>query len=167
MALRLAGDEAILKAMGEERKERLDEIENHPFQIQLLKELSEANYTVAVLTETEPEKEKTMENLKAKLSVPSVPWLEAFSMETSDDMDDAVNHINGLDAELVIAKLPSPEQEAFIFSNRDRLNIRLWLGLGEASVAGEKKEKTAGFLENLFLKRLFKKKVTQYQEEKN
>ena len=35
-------------------------------------------------------------------------------METSDDMDDAVNHINGLDAELVIAKLPSPEQEAFI-----------------------------------------------------
>lgn len=31
MALRLAGDEAILKAMGEERKERLDEIENIPF----------------------------------------------------------------------------------------------------------------------------------------
>ena len=30
-------------------------------------------------------------------------------METSDDMDDAVNHINGLDAELVIAKLPPPE----------------------------------------------------------
>ena len=87
-------------------------------------------------------------------------------MATSDDMDDAVNHINGLDAELVIAKLPSPEQEAFIFSNRDRLNIRLWLGLGETSVAGEKKEKTAGFLENLFLKRLFKKKMTQYQEEK-
>ena len=165
MALRLAGDEAILKAMGEERKERLDEIENHSFQIQLLKELSEANYTVAVLTETEPEIEKTMENLKR--NYPSLPLAGAFSMETSDDMDDAVNHINGLDAELVIAKLPSPEQEAFIFSNRDRLNIRLWLGLGEASVAGEKKEKTAGFLENLFLKRLFKKKVTQYQEEKN
>ena len=162
MALRLAGDEAILKAMGEER---MDEIENHSFQIQLLKELSEANYTVAVLTETEPEKEKTMENLKR--NYPSLPLAGAFSMETSDDMDDAVNHINGLDAELVIAKLPSPEQEAFIFSNRDRLNIRLWLGLGEASVAGEKKEKTAGFLENLFLKRLFKKKVTQYQEEKN
>ena len=30
-----------------------------------------------------------------------------------------------------------------------------------------KKEKTAGFLENLFIKRLFKKKVNQYQEEKN
>ena len=66
-------------------------------------------------------------------------------METSDDMDDAVNHINGLDAELVIAKLPSPEQEAFIFSNRDRLNIRLWLGLGEASVAGEKRKKRPAF----------------------
>ena len=88
-------------------------------------------------------------------------------METSDDMDDAVNHINGLDAELVIAKLPPPEQEAFIFSNKGRLNIRLWLGLGQASVAGEKKEKTAGFLENLFIKRLFKKKVNQYPEEKN
>ena len=83
-----------------------------------------------------------MENLKR--NYPSLPLAGAFSMETSDDMDDAVNHINGLDAELVIAKLPSPEQEAFIFSNRDRLNIRLWLGLGQASVAGEKKEKTAG-----------------------
>mgnify|MGYP004536151673 CR=1 FL=1 len=61
MALRLAGDETILKAMGEERKERLEEIENHSFQMQLLKELSEESHTVAVLTETEPEKEKTME----------------------------------------------------------------------------------------------------------
>mgnify|MGYP000013688994 CR=1 FL=1 len=78
-----------------------------------------------------------------------------------------MNENNVLGAWLVSAKLPSPEQEAVFCSNRDRLNIRLWLGLGEASVAGEKKEKTADFLENLFLKRLFKKKVTQYQEEKN
>ena len=49
-----------------------------------------------------------------------------------------------VDADLVIAKLPPPEQDAFIFSNKGRLNIRLWLGLGQASVAGEKKEKTAG-----------------------
>ena len=151
MALRIVGDAAILKAMGEERKDRLEELENHSFQTQLLKELSE--------------KEKTVENLKR--NYPSLSLAGAFSMETSDDMDDAVNHINGLDAELVIAKLPSPEQEAFIFSNKGRLNIRLWLGLGQASVAGEKKEKTAGFLENLFIKRLFKKKVNQYQEEKN
>ena len=163
--LRIVGDTAILKAMGEDRKDRLEELENNSFQTQLLGELSEARHPVAVLTETEEEKENTVENLKR--NYPSLPLAGAFSMETSDDMDDAVNHINGLDAELVIAKLPSPEQEAFIFSNRGKLNIRLWLGLGEASVAGEKKEKPAGFLENLFIKHLFKKKVTQYQEEKN
>ena len=163
--LRIVGDTAILKAMGEDRKDRLEELENNSFQTQLLGELSEARHPVAVLTETEEEKENTVENLKR--NYPSLPLAGAFSMETSDDMDDAVNHINGLDAELVIAKLPSPEQEAFIFSNREKLNIRLWLGLGEASVAGEKKEKPAGFLENLFIKHLFKKKVTQYQEEKN
>ena len=164
-ALRIVGDAAILKAMGEERKDRLEELENHSFQTQLLKELSGNGRPVAVLTETEAEKEKTVENLKR--NYPSLSLAGAFSMETSDDMDYAVNHINGLDAELVIAKLPPPEQEAFIFSNKGRLNIRLWLGLGQASVAGEKKEKTAGFLENLFIKRLFKKKVNQYQEEKN
>ena len=83
---------------------------------------------MAVLTETEAEKEKTVENLKR--NYPSLSLAGAFSMETSDDMDDAVNHINGLDAELVIAKLPPPEQEAFFFSNKGRLNIRLWLGAG-------------------------------------
>lgn len=71
---------------------------------------------MAVLTETEAEKEKTVENLKR--NYPSLSLAGAFSMETSDDMDDAVNHINGLDAELVIAKLPPPEQEAFIFNGQ-------------------------------------------------
>lgn len=104
-ALRIVGDAAILKAMGEERKDRLEELENHSFQTQLLKELSENGRPVAVLTETEAEKEKTVENLKR--NYPSLSLAGAFSMETSDDMDDAVNHINGLDAELVIAKLPS------------------------------------------------------------
>ena len=63
-ALRIVGDAAILKAMGEERKDRLEELENHSFQTQLLKELSENGRPVAVLTETEAEKEKTVENLK-------------------------------------------------------------------------------------------------------
>ena len=138
-ALRIVGDAAILKAMGEERKDRLEELENHSFQTQLLKELSENGRPVAVLTETEAEKEKTVENLKR--NYPSLSLAGAFSMETSDDMDDAVNHINGLDAELVIAKLPPPEQEAFIFSNKGRLNIRLWLGLGQASVAGRRRKR--------------------------
>ena len=39
-ALRIVGDAAILKAMGEERKDRLEELENHSFQTQLLKEVS-------------------------------------------------------------------------------------------------------------------------------
>ena len=56
-ALRIVGDAAILKAMGEERKDRLEELENHSFQTQLLKELSENGRPVAVLTETEAEKE--------------------------------------------------------------------------------------------------------------
>ena len=82
-ALRIVGDAAILKAMGEERKDRLEELENHSFQTQLLKELSENGRPVAVLTETEAEKEKTVENLKR--NYPSLSLAGAFSMETSDE----------------------------------------------------------------------------------
>lgn len=165
LTLGIIGDEEILRAVGEDSSERQKEVAENLFLKQMLEALSEDKRTVAVLTDTEAEKNKTTEFLKS--NYPSLPLAGGFSMELSDDADDAVNHINGLDAEVVLAKLSSPEQEEFIFANRGKLSISLWLGVGKETQARRKAEKVPGFLEKILMKRMFKKKVTQYQDVKN
>lgn len=165
LSLGIIGDSEILHAMGEMHKERQKEVETNAFLDQFLQALSREGRTVAILAETEGEKNKAMEELKRMY--PSLSLVGAFSMELSDDADDAVNHINGLDAEIVLAKLSSPGQEEFAFANRSKLNVSLWLGLGRGNASGKNMEKVPGFFEKLLVKRLFKKKVTRYQDEKN
>lgn len=164
LSLGIIGDGEILKALGDEREERYREVEELAFLPLLLDELSEEKRTVAVLTKTEEEKVQLIEYICG--AYPALSLAGAFSLELSDDVDDAVNHINGLDADLVLAELPSPEQEELVFANKGKLNISMWLGLGRGGTSGKKSEKVPGFLEKLLVKRLFKKKLTQYQSEK-
>ncbi len=153
-------DPEVKKAMevGEEETN-----EERTFLNALFLGLSEKKSTFAVLKETREQADRTGKDLKSQF--PELKLTGVLAMEEFEDGDDAVNHINALDADFLLADLPIPEQEGFVFANRNRLDLKVWLGVGGRTVVGKKAEKMPGFFEKLIEKRIFKKKVNQYTKE--
>ena len=158
--LGVAADPEILEALGENGDEKKRETDELSFLTPFLDRLKASDRTVAVLAESEEEKQETCEYLWGICPGLKIPG--AFSLELSDDEDDAVNHLNGLDANVIVARLPIPRQEEFAFANRGKLNVSVWIGLGQDSSLGKRNENVPGMLEKLIEKRLFKRKLTRY-----
>jgi N-acetylglucosaminyldiphosphoundecaprenol N-acetyl-beta-D-mannosaminyltransferase len=154
-------DPEVKKAMEVEAEEEIGE--ESTFLNGLFLRISEKQSTLAVLKETREQAEQAGKDLKKQF--PGLRLTGVLAMEEFEDGDDVVNHINALDADLLLADLPIPVQEEFVFTNRNRLDLKVWLGIGGKAVSGKKLEKMPGFFEKLIEKRMFKKKVNQYTRE--
>lgn len=73
---------------------------------------------------------REMQNLIATKSM-GMKVVETATLEEHGVSDDMIlNRINGVEADCVIAALPSPLRQEFIVRNRMLLNARIWVGLG-------------------------------------
>lgn len=85
--------------------------------------------------------------------------VDAATMEgqgVSDDM--IVNLINGVEADCIIAALPSPLQEEFVIRHRPVLNARIWLGLG-IHLSEQKKKNGFRRIKNYFVRQFIKREM--------
>lgn len=156
----MIGDTDILKALGEESEVYQREIENQTVLSEWLDWLAREEKSIVVLTENEKLKNSAMEFIRS--AYPDLRLAEVIAMEEMEAEDDVVNHINGMDVDVVLAELSIPEQEEFIFKNKAKLNIGMWIGMGKNVSSRRKSDSMPGFFEKLIEKRIFKKKVTSY-----
>lgn len=157
----LAGDEAILEAAEVTEKKKLQEVQNRSF-LKMLFHYFHKNHTrIFVLVDAKEEMEGARAFLEENYRGIEIAGVEAVpDDETADDM--IINHVNGAEAECVLAGLSSPKQENFICRVHDKLNTKLWLGVGKGGMLSPRetgfKERFRDFWERKILKREMEKK---------
>ena len=163
--LSIVTDRAVLDAAGITEAERRLEIEDNWFLISFLEYVADAGYSVTLLCGKKADKPVFAGYIREHYSQMQLAGVFAAEEATQDD-DSLVNLINGAGADVLVAAMRRPEQEEFLYANKQKLNAKLWLGLGDGIKGKNKAEGKSNFFEKLIEKTLFKRKVSKYQNEK-
>lgn len=149
-------ENGIWDAVGENTSLRRREIEKREFFFQLMRILERNNYSVLVLGETIQENADTCEYIAEEF--PRLDVVGTKALEECVGADEGIiNDINMLAPDVIISVLPSPVQERFLAEHRAMLSTKLWYGIGNGKIAGQKHS-----LKYLFLKKLRKRKLMNY-----
>lgn len=159
----LSGDGLVLEAASIRERRVLQETEEKTFLKMFFRYLHKKHARVYVLAQTRKEAEDCCRYLKRRYGGIQLPEDVGVTEEAGAD-DRLVNAINGQEADCVISLLPSPLQESFLCTNRDRLDVRIWLGAGESlrSIARKSKPGPVG---RFIIKHIFKKELEKSSKE--
>lgn len=164
LSLGIIGEKEVLEAAGIQDPERHMEVENNWFLASFL-EYAAVNQKKAVVF-CEKAVETAALSDYVETAYPELEVVGKFFLEDmTQDADSILNLINGTSTDIIIASLGIPEQENFVFENSSKLNAKIWLGLGKSLNLKKVPELKTGFLEKLIEKRIFKKKISRYQQE--
>ena len=162
MDMVLAGDEAILEAVGNSGKKRLQEAHSQVFLKMLMRYFHKNQSRIFLLADTEEELDALEEYIGEEYSgIEVIGTAVVPEDESADDL--IMNSINGAETEAhcVISVLASPKQEAFINRCKPVLNARLWFGVGKGIIPVQKKaglyKRISEFVEKKILKREIEK----------
>lgn len=159
----LAGERTILESAGITERKYLQEIENRVFIKMFLRYLHKHHKRVYLLVESEEEGREFYEYFERYYGGIQIIGMAKVSAENrADDM--LVNAINGGEIDCVLSVLTSPLQEEFIVKNRNRLNIRIWLGIGKDMLPVKAKKLGQGRITQYIIKRIFKKEMEKRQK---
>ena len=163
--LSVVGDRDVLLAAGIQDAERHLEAEDGWFLTTFLEYCAQNEKSLAVLGETKKEADTLREHLLDNF--PGLHLAGVFSMEDmTGDPDSLINLINGTAPEIILASLSTPQQEDFVTANKTKLGARVWIGTGKTLKCRKSLELKTGFWDKLIEKRIFKKKISKYQQEK-
>ena len=162
--LTVAADSDILRAAGIENRNRTKEIENDEFMEEFLKKLVRGKRPVYLLTGTKEqmgELELCLKSYQQNLRI-----VGRFSLdELEKDEDWLINEMNSQMPDVVISNISSPQRESFFENNHMKMNARIWLMLKEEVVHAIHRKDIVWRLGDVFLKKLFQRKVVKYQNQ--
>lgn len=137
--LTFASSRSILEAVGITDDRLLREADSHLFMKMFVQFLHKNRAKVFLLAENGDVLALMREYIvKYSSGVRVVGTATMEEHGVSDDM--ILNLINGVEADCILAALPSPDQQDFMIRNRLSMNARVWVGLGTRFMdAGSKK----------------------------
>lgn len=154
----------ILRAADIASPGRVREVENNAYLKEVIRRLSRDGQQVYLLTESEEDLKKLRERLERV--GPPLNITAENSLESMDgDMEQLVNHMNDLAADVIISMIPFPTQEMVIARNRNYINAEVWLALPmpeESYIPEEHVHFLHKTLRRLYISN-FKKRVIQYK----
>ncbi len=148
----------LLQASGIASRSRERETESALFLKGMLRELEKGKFRLFVVARSSEQLEEVRSFLSFSENPEEQPGGYAFSEGAGED--DAVNEINSFLPDVVFLKMDTEEGLRFIQENRDRINARLIVSLGDARgvmPAGPKKG-----LYGLLVRRLFRREAERY-----
>ena len=161
----LAGEKEILKAAGITDPRSIQEVDSLLFTKMFLRFLHKNQKRVFLLLESDDEALPFTEYLESYYSGIHVEgYVVVPDQDPADDM--IVNRINGAEADCVLAVLSSPKQEEFVIRNKMLLNTRIWFGIGSVINFQAKIGSKKNWLQELIVKRIFKKEMEKEKREK-
>ncbi|MDO5423603.1 MAG: WecB/TagA/CpsF family glycosyltransferase [Eubacteriales bacterium] len=155
----------VLEAAGITAPERLWEAEENWFLASFLEYLSEAGRSLVLVAETPADRERLKKELREAYPHLEVAGSFSFEETAAEDPDALLNRLNGIAADVILAALPYPLQENFAYLNRQKLNSRIWIGIGKNGGVQKGMKAKQKFLERIREKRTFKKRVAEFTEE--
>ncbi len=155
----------ILRVADAATMSRIREIENRAYLKEVVRRLFKAKKSVYLLTEKEEDIVKLKEQLRQV--GPALKIVAENNLEAVDEnMDNLVNHMNDVAADVIISMIPFPKQEMLISQNKNFINSEVWFALlmPEKSYKGKRNTNFWNrFIQSLHFSR-FKKKVENYKE---
>ena len=119
----------ILKAAEIENEKLFRETEENVFLKMFMKYMQKNHKKIFLLADSEENLGKVEAVLSRHNRGIRVTGQMVIS-ENEEQIQDAINAINGTETDCILSVLPSPFQERFITANKALLNVRVWLGGG-------------------------------------
>lgn len=166
MDMILYGEPTVLDVLGENSRERKSEIKQDTFLHEFIKKIARGKHTVYLILDSEDKAEQLENYLKELHGSVNVAGKYIWD-EGQDSADDLVNELNDVSPDVIISKLPNIVQQQLICENRHMINASVWVALLYERVAKKQNITFGSKLGWLFYKRLFKRKVNQYEVEKS
>lgn len=166
MDLILYGEPTVLDVLGENTRERKNEIKQDAFLHEFIKKIARGKQKVYLIMDSDEKADALDMYLHELHGSVDVVGRYIWNGEASS-AEDLVNELNDASPDVIISKLPNAEQQKLICENRRMINAGVWVALLYERVAKKKKVTFGSKLDWMFCKRLFKRKVNKYEIEKS
>ncbi len=157
----LCVDPEILEAAGIANAGRIREIEDRVFLREFLRRLARQQEAVYLLADTQEEAQALKEMLLGQQDGLNIVGECGFD-EQEQQQERLMNALNAAAPAVVLSRMAWPADLELMHAGRKFLNAELWIALPEKRLPGKTPP-------NIFLriqKKLFRKKVNEYNEEK-
>lgn len=152
----LPGEKLILEAAEEARLPK--EIDIKLYLKMFMRYLHKNHKRIYLLVESEEEGQEAFRYMQRAYSGIQLVGLAKVSAEgRADDM--LVNAINGSEVDCVLSALSVPLQEDFIAKNRNLLDARVWVGVGNRMFSDHRQGFGHGKLAKFLLNHIFKREM--------
>lgn len=156
-------DKEILKAAGILSSQRMKETEEHEFLKEFLRRAVRNKRTVYLLGESLEQIGALQGFLNEKYERIKIAGSYALA-ECGGDYDAAINEVNIATPDVILSVLPTPEQEQFLKEHKEKLNARIWYGLGEEYAGNQGKSEVAGLARKLIRKGIMHTLLLRYKK---
>lgn len=152
----LPGEKLILEAAEEARLPK--EIDIKLYLKMFMRYLHKNHKRMYLLVESEEDGQEAFRYMQRTYSGIQLVGLAKVSAEgRADDM--LVNAINGSEVDCILSALSVPLQEDFIARNRNLLDARVWVGVGNRMFSDHRQGLGHGKLEKFLLNHIFKREM--------
>ena len=165
MDMLLYGEPTVLDVLGENTRERKNEIKQDAFLHEYIKKIARGKQRVYLILDSQEKADQLNEYLHDLHESVNVIGTYIWDGENSK-AEDLVNELNDVSPDVIISKLPNLVQQKLICENRRMINASVWIALLHERVIKKKKVTFGSKLNRLFYMRLFKRKVNKYETEK-
>ena len=133
--LAIVGQKEILEVAGAGTMQRIKETEENDFFYEFLKRLERNHKRLFLLGETKEKNSRIKEKLIEQY--PQLSIAGEYALENCiGDQAAVINEMNAATPDLVLSVLPSPTQEHFFWEHKDKINARIWYGVGDVEIDG-------------------------------
>lgn len=156
-------DKEILKAAGLVSSQRMKETVESEFLKEFLRRVVRNRRTVYLLSETDEQLGLLQEFLNEKYERIKVAGMYALSA-CNGDYDAVINEINIATPDAILSVIPTPEQEYFLKEHKEKLNAKIWYGLGQDYAGRQGKSEVVSFARRLIQKGILHTRLMRYKK---
>lgn len=156
-------DKEILKAAGVASRQWVQEIIENKFFKEFMRRTIHGGRHVYLLAETEEHVQLMQGFLEEAYPELKVTGIYALS-ECTGDHDAVINEINIAAPDVILSALSTPIQEYFLKEHKDKLNAKIWYGLGQYSLDKKGVSEMAGFAKKLLQKGIMHSILLRYHK---
>ena len=156
-------DKEILKAAGVDSAQRIRETVENEFQKEFMKCASRNNRTVFLLGDTKERVAAFQKFLSEKYNQIKIVGTYALA-DCEGDYDTVNNEINIAEPDIILSVISTPEQEYFLEENKDKLNVKVWYGMGDAATFEKGLSEVTGFAKKLIQKGRLHSMILRYKK---
>ncbi len=156
-------DKEILKAAGVASRQWIQEIAENEFFKEFMRRTIDGGRLVYLLGENQ-QQVQLMQGFLVE-AYPEIEIAGGYALsECTGDHDAVINEINIAAPDIILSALPTPVQEYFLKEHKDKLNAKVWYGMGEYCQDKKVVSEMAGFAKKLLQKGIMHSILLRYHK---